>query len=141
MNNCVIWTKRVDENGYGRCPPGNSVATRVLWENSYGPIPPGLIIRHRCDNPTCINLDHLELGTQLDNIQDRVDRGRCATGIKNGRTKVTPNMIDYILSSTLSSRVLGRALGVSHTTIIWVRNGKTTLSFATLESQKSQHRS
>ena len=49
----------------------------------------GWLVRHKCDNPTCINPDHLELGTHLDNMRDRSDRNRTAKGVKHGGAVLT----------------------------------------------------
>lgn len=51
-------------------------AHRVAYERWVGPIPDGHVVRHRCDNPPCINPEHLITGTQGQNIQDMIDRGR-----------------------------------------------------------------
>jgi hypothetical protein len=50
--------------------------TRMVWETTFGPIPPGLFVCHVCDNPRCINTQHLFLGTPLDNMRDKVAKGR-----------------------------------------------------------------
>lgn len=83
---CELWQGSVGSNGYGRLwvknPSGSAKrgyhksATRHTWEQANGPIPEGLVVRHRCDNPPCVRLDHLELGTQRDNMQDASRRGR-----------------------------------------------------------------
>ena len=52
------------------------LAHRAAYETWVGPIPRGLLVRHKCDNPPCINPDHLELGTNKDNSQDMVQRNR-----------------------------------------------------------------
>jgi hypothetical protein len=49
---------------------------RFIFEEMHGPIPEGLIIRHKCDNGFCINPEHMELGTQKDNVHDMLKRGR-----------------------------------------------------------------
>lgn len=51
-------------------------AHRVSYEEEVGEIPDGNVIRHRCDNPPCINPDHLICGTQAQNNRDRALRGR-----------------------------------------------------------------
>lgn len=49
----------------------------------------GGVVRHTCDNKWCVNPDHLVLGTQAENMQDKVDRGRQAKGTAHGRVKLT----------------------------------------------------
>jgi hypothetical protein len=51
-------------------------AHRVAWEGAHGPIPAGLHVLHRCDNPRCINVEHLWLGDAADNARDRERKGR-----------------------------------------------------------------
>jgi Mor family transcriptional regulator len=68
-----------------------------MYLTNVGKISTGLVVRHKCDNPNCINPEHLEIGTQADNIQDMVDRGRQATNIgeKNPKARLsTKNVID-----------------------------------------------
>ena len=49
---------------------------RYMWTQKYGPIPDGLMVCHKCDNPACMNTDHLFLGTARDNAQDMAKKGR-----------------------------------------------------------------
>lgn len=62
---------------------------RKLWIEKYGPISSEECIRHTCDNSQCCNTDHMILGTNYDNVQDRVRRSRCARGSNNGRANIT----------------------------------------------------
>ena len=56
--------------------PTVQMAHRWAWIQAHGEIPEELLVRHKCDNPPCINVDHLELGTDEDNARDRDSRGR-----------------------------------------------------------------
>ena len=77
---CWNWNRGTTSAGYGlaRFRFRRLMAHRVSWCLATGnPYPkPEVIIRHKCDNPTCVNPEHLEEGTQSDNMRDCVDRGR-----------------------------------------------------------------
>ena len=59
-------------------------ANRASYRMFKGDIPDGMLVRHTCDNPKCVNPDHLILGTPADNARDRSSRGRGGVGVKNG---------------------------------------------------------
>ena len=75
---CWPWLGTVDQNGYGRVIFMTSAikAHRVSYEMANGPIPDGLVIMHKCDNPNCVNPNHLEAGTQRENMIGASVRGR-----------------------------------------------------------------
>ncbi len=85
-DDCWNWTAGKAHNGYGLFKVRSKTirAHRFSWELANGKIPKGLQINHKCDNPACVNPDHLYAGTQKQNRQDAVKRGRTATGKSNG---------------------------------------------------------
>lgn len=82
---CWLWTGATSRRGYGSVTiNGRSVAThRASYEAYHGPIPDGLHVLHSCDTPACVNPEHLRVGTRLDNMRDRAERGRHANTVKN----------------------------------------------------------
>jgi len=84
MTPCIETTHVLDEDGYGHCKVRRfgaqiNLVHRLAWIDANGRLPmPGMNILHECDNPACINPDHLYEGTQRENIQDCLDRGRHA---------------------------------------------------------------
>jgi len=76
---------------------------RYIYEQCYGDIPKGMIIRHLCNNPSCINPEHLKIGTHYDNVQDRVKSNRSAIGSNNGRSKLTEEDIIKIRNNNTTS--------------------------------------
>lgn len=102
MTGCWEWigTKR---NGYGRTMAGSRTdgtrksvsAHRLSYQLFKGDIPPGHEICHKCDNPCCINPDHLFSGTRQDNVDDREQKGRGnqPRGEHNGKAKLTASAV------------------------------------------------
>lgn len=75
---CWVWTASKNADGYGSFAISRVThrAHRVAWILTNGEIPDGLQVLHRCDNPSCVNPDHLFLGTVRDNSRDMITKGR-----------------------------------------------------------------
>lgn len=125
--NCWTWVGPKDAKGYGLfwLKGSSKRAHRVSIEMHLGVSAVGTTILHSCDNPSCVNPDHLSIGTQADNVRDMHIKGRAAsrTGSLNGASKLTEADVMQIRSSHEGNTSLGRQYGVSKTTIMRVRKG------------------
>jgi HNH endonuclease len=126
---CWIWTGAKNENGYGilNVKGRGTIASRLAWELEYGGIPEGKYVLHHCDNPSCVNPDHLYLGSQTDNMRDMELRSRAnrVVGENNGKSKVTAAIVRAIRQSPEKSGVLAKQYGI-HTRTVWqIRSGRT----------------
>lgn len=132
-DSCWLWQGSYSKhNGYGQISWGGRPRQthRLAWELTYGPIPEGLIIRHSCDTPLCCNPAHLILGTQLENVEDRVNRNRSRglAGEANNSAKLNDARVAYIREQyndgALSQRELAEMFGVSIGQISRIVRGK-----------------
>ena len=122
---CWEW-RGYTSGGYGRIYLGGKVerAHRVAYETWVGPIPPGMVVRHKvCDNPPCINPEHLLVGTQADNMTDRDMGGRriASRGSASSSAKLTDqeaaNIRNDYAGGLLTQYMLAAVYGVSQGTI------------------------
>lgn len=124
---CHIWIGTKNKAGYGKMSRNGSkfYAHRFAWEMANGEIPHGLHVCHRCDNPSCVNPDHLFIGTVADNMRDRElkGRGNHPVGEKSSRAKLKPDDVLEIRRSSLTHRKLAEIYGVAHSTIFLARKG------------------
>lgn len=77
-NGCWIWTAGLTSDGYGQFSLDGRPqrAHRVSYEHYVGEIPDGMLIRHKCDVPTCVAPEHIEVGTYKQNTADMYERNR-----------------------------------------------------------------
>ena len=114
---CWTWTGSQDPRGYGHFWTGINMtnAHRASWLIHYGPIVKNVFVLHRCDNPNCVNPDHLFLGTQQDNMTDMAEKGRRV----NGNAKLTRTQAELIrqLRGKIKHRELANLFSISIPTI------------------------
>lgn len=137
MTMCTLttWPINGKTSPYGRNNIGGKrwYHHRYVWTQAHGPIPPGMFVCHKCDNPPCVNLEHLFLGTRQDNIDDCVAKGRATGGGARGERNGKPRTLSVeqvyecrlLWSTGVSGRELAERYGLSVPTISEVVNKRT----------------
>lgn len=137
---CWVWTGACQTDGYGtlwdlelRKPDGKPtklLAHRWAYDYYVGPIPKGEKVCHKCDNPPCVNPDHLFTGTQKDNVRDCIDKGRRAINDRsvNPEAKLTYEQVEEIRCRYTGKRGeqtwLGKEYGVTQSTVSAIVGGR-----------------
>lgn len=126
---CHIYNGSWDSGGYGMVWfKGKGIkAHRAAWTIIKGPIPQGRMILHKCDNPACVNVEHLFLGNQTDNMRDMISKGRRTPlpGTANGRAALTEKQVleilDLLRENKLTQAEIGERYKVAQTTISYIK--------------------
>jgi len=117
---CWEWLGAKDRDGYGYFGVKRKAkkAHRLSWLLFFKTDPGKYHVCHKCDNPSCVNPDHLFLGSHTDNVQDCVRKGRNNIGTRNGSSKLTPDDIQEIRRKykfrTYGTTKLAEEYGVSY---------------------------
>lgn len=130
-NCCLIFGGYKNEEGYGSLhKDGNLVKPhREVWALENGEIPPKMCVCHTCDNPSCINIEHLFLGTHRENMEDKARKGRVtnAIGSKNPAAKLKEEDIPVIRSAIKEGETcysIGRRYKVSGEAILHIKHNR-----------------
>lgn len=117
---CWIWLGAINENGYGRVSwlRRNAHAHRVVYEILARPLKAGEQVLHRCDNPCCVNPDHMFIGDPALNKADSVSKKRHVHGEKHPTSKLTDETALQILRAPGKYRDIAKQFGV-HNSIVW----------------------
>lgn len=130
---CWPWTLSTNDQGYGRMGWGSKLELthRIAWALGYNAgVFPDENVLHTCDNPPCCNPAHLFIGTQDDNMQDTVSKGRASRkyGNLNGRAKLTEDQVREIralyAAGTHSQSELSSMFGIHQTRVSAIVNRK-----------------
>lgn len=123
---CVVWTGFCVRGGYGQTwRNGRKVyAHRAMWEAFHGPVPEGFEVCHTCDNPPCVEIVHLFLGTQQDNLDDMVAKRRSRRGTRHHNVKLTPEQVEAIRLDSRSSTLVALDYPVSAGQVRKIRRGE-----------------
>ena len=129
-NDCWLWTGTRMTNGYGVILDNGKpvLAHRASYGLFRGAVPADMFVCHHCDNPPCVRLDHLSLGTQQDNMRDTVSRGRHVRGDRVGTAKLTEAAVLEILqrygTGGVTQKALAAEFGVRQSQIQAIVNGR-----------------
>jgi len=135
---CWLWTKATHRVGYGQFNDACGIrgAHRGAWEATHGSIPEGMHVLHKCDVRACVNPEHLFLGTNNDNMQDKIRKGRQLRGSQLSQSKLTEHdvsIIKMLLGLDVKSHRLATLYDVSQAIISDVKLGRTWGHVAPLE--------
>lgn len=127
---CWEWQRGLFSTGYGQISVKGvgRLAHIVSYETFVGSIPDGLFVLHKCDNPICINPEHLFLGTNQDNMTDMVNKGRSARGERNRHAKLTVDQVLEIKQRLLNGEdtiKISEDYPVTERTIKFIQEGKS----------------
>jgi hypothetical protein len=121
---CLEWTGCKDKKGYGHFRYNGKVirSHRVSWMIHRGDIPEGLFVCHTCDNPGCVEINHLWIGTDGENLKDMYDKGRRdQVGENNGCSKLMWEKVEVIrikyADGGVTMKQLAEEFGVSKSAI------------------------
>lgn len=130
QNSCNEYIGTLDKDGYGQITYSGKgyKVHRVIYEKNYGKLKSNEVVRHICDNRKCCEPMHLESGTQADNIQDMIKRGRktIQRGEQASRSKLTEEQAKEIKYSDKNIKhvELAKKYNVTPTSISLIRRGK-----------------
>jgi HNH endonuclease len=138
---CWLWLGAVDQDQYGigwdTELKRNMRAHRMVYEILVGPIPSDKKLLHRCDNPCCVNPDHMTIGTTAENNADMREKGRHAFGIRHGMNKLSEQEVIAIREAEGTHQEISNRFGISKATVTHIKNGRLWKNLEGLEYEKA----
>lgn len=124
---CWIWTAALNNHGYGAFGVGYKVigAHRVSYQMYIGKLDKTDHVLHKCDNPCCVNPNHLFKGDQAKNMQDMAHKKRSTIGERNPQSKLTETQVCEIRNEVGMTQLnIAKKHGISQSAVSFIRNGK-----------------
>jgi hypothetical protein len=122
---CFLWLKSLSSDGYGNATVNGrwQSAHRLAWEAANGPVPPDMIVCHKCDVPSCVNPQHLWLGTHGANARDRDNKNRTSRmpGEVNPLSKIKEHQVHAIRADRRHRKEIAAEYGLSVSQISRIR--------------------
>lgn len=130
-NGCWKWRGYIRPKGMGYGEIGfggrSILVHRYSWLIHFGEIPTGKSVLHKCDNPSCVNPEHLFLGTHADNMADCVRKGRQSKGEQRYNSKLTDSDVRTISSLIQAGETytdIGRRFGIKQSSVSDIASGR-----------------
>ena len=122
---CWLWTAYCMKNGYGHFSTKlkHELSHRVSYRLFNGQLDTRDVM-HQCDTPSCVNPNHLVLGTRLENMQDAKRKGRMCIGERHGRSKLTDEQVQFIRKSNKLQRKIADEFGITQGHVSCLKNSK-----------------
>lgn len=129
-DSCIEHTLSVLNSGYGQVARNGKkwLAHRLAWFEAHGEIPAGMQVCHACDNRLCINIDHLFLGTNQDNVTDMMKKRRHRHGETHHNATLSDAVVDFIRASKRDALELSKIFSVHRSTIYKIRNHRVRVN-------------
>jgi hypothetical protein len=134
---CWEFSGQRDSKGYGIVAFGQhrtgdrirTPAHRYFYKQLVAQVPDGVVVCHRCDNPPCVNPEHLFVGTPRDNVRDCITKGRRvdkgAVGVANSHAKLTADDVVAIRQMSGTQESIGRIFGITQANVSEIKLRKT----------------
>lgn len=142
FHECWEWTAAKNEKGYGvfGVKKNTDKAHRIAWKLLGRTIPPGKFLCHHCDNPACVNPNHLFIGTNLDNVIDMIRKGRNSTPpymAGHNRINVPTECLSQL--GKKPDYLLGAEFGLCKSIIARARRERNVPSYAALTGNNGKY--
>jgi hypothetical protein len=125
LDECWPWMGNRDKDGYGslRTKTSQVRAHRVSFQIHNSESIVGLVVRHKCNNPSCVNPHHLLVGTNQDNVDDKMAAGNEPRNESHGNCKFSNETVALVRSATGTRKDIARQFGVSESQTGNIRSG------------------
>lgn len=125
-DSCHIWIASKNNDGYGQFgSESSSLAHRFIYFYHNPDANRDLCVMHTCDNPSCVNIEHLSLGTHQENMNDRDRKGRCKKGEESGACKLSKGDVLAIRNDQRTTREIAKIYNVSHSHVSLIKRRKS----------------
>ena len=123
---CINWPHFKDHDGYGKVRVDGQMryAHRVAWERTFGAVPEDLCVCHRCDNPACVNPNHLFLGSHVENMADMKSKGRARGGKSVAMGRLTSAQVHAIRIDLRPNKEIAADYGVGRGYVSAIKSGR-----------------